>query len=107
MSRATSFGAALALLALTVLPLAARAQPRTITLPPDHPFGELKAAAGREVTERACRSCHSTDYIVRQPPSDARQWEGVVTKMINVYGANISGDDARAIAQYLATQYGK
>jgi cytochrome c5 len=94
-------------LLLAGLPFTATAQPKSITLPPDHPYGALKQAPGKDVTERACRNCHSTDYVVMQPPGDARQWEGVVAKMINVYGAGISAEDAKAITQYLTTQYGK
>src|SRR5690349_4396089 len=93
-------------LLLLVVPLVAAAQTKTITLPPDHVYGELKPGPGAEVTARACRACHSTDYVVMQPRGDAKQWEGVVTKMIGVYGANIAPEDARAIVQYLAAQYG-
>ena len=88
-------------------PLAAGAQTKSISLPLDHAYSELKPGAGADVTGRACRSCHSTDYVVTQPRGDAKQWEGVVAKMIGVYGANITPDDAKAIVQYLATQYGK
>ncbi len=107
MIRLATLRAALALLVLAGLPLVAGAQSRTITLPPDHPYGDLKAAPGQDVTERACRNCHSTDYVVMQPHGDVRQWEGVVTKMIKVYGASISAEDAKAITQYLTTQYGR
>ena len=41
-----------------------------------------------------------------QPRGDAKQWEGVVTKMIKVFGAPVSDQDAKAIVEYLATQYG-
>ena len=41
-----------------------------------------------------------------QPLGDAKQWQGVVTKMIKVYGAPISDPDAQAIVEYLATAYG-
>lgn len=41
-----------------------------------------------------------------QPRGDAKQWEGVVTKMLKVYGAPISEADAKAIVEYLATAYG-
>jgi hypothetical protein len=89
------------------LPLLAAAQTKSITLPLDHEFSRLEPGPGVEVTERACRSCHSTDYVVTQPRGDARQWQGVVTKMISVYGASITPEDARTIVQYLSTQYGK
>jgi sulfite dehydrogenase (cytochrome) subunit B len=100
-------GALMVIAMVVALPLAAPAQTRSITLPLDHAYADLKPGAGADVTQRACRSCHSTDYIVMQPRGDARQWEGVVTKMISVFGANIGPEDARTIVQYLSTQYGK
>src|SRR5262245_29701700 len=78
-----------------------------ITLPPDHPYGTLKPGPGSEVAQRSCVLCHSTDYIVGQPPGDQKQWDGVVTKMIKVYGAPLSEADAKTVAEYLARQYGK
>ncbi len=96
----------LAALALAV-PLAAWAQTKTITLPADSPYAALEPGPGMEVTARECRSCHSSDYIVMQPRGDAKQWEGVVTKMIKVFGANISPEDSAAIVRYLSSQYGK
>ena len=41
-----------------------------------------------------------------QPRGDAKQWQGVVTKMISVYKAPISEADAKAIVEYLAANYG-
>ena len=87
------------------LPLAAWAETKTITLPPDSAYGALKPGPGREVTERACRSCHASDYIVMQPRGDAKQWLAVVTKMIKVFGANISPEDQKAIVEYLSRAY--
>jgi sulfite dehydrogenase (cytochrome) subunit B len=78
-----------------------------ITLPPDHPYAMLKPGPGSEVAQRSCVLCHSTDYIVTQPPGDQKQWDGVVTKMIKVYGAQLSEADAKTVAEYLARQYGK
>ena len=46
------------------------------------------------------------DYIVSQPHSDAKRWEGEVKKMISVYGAPIDEADAKVIVEYLATAYG-
>ncbi len=42
-----------------------------------------------------------------QPPGDQKQWDGVVTKMIKVFGAPLSEADAKAVAEYLARQYGR
>ena len=78
-----------------------------ITLPPDHPYGMLKPGPGADVAQRSCVLCHSTDYIVMQPPGDQKQWDGVVTKMIKVCGAQLSDADAKTVAEYLARQYGK
>jgi hypothetical protein len=78
-----------------------------IALPPDHPYGMLTPGPGSEVAQRGCMLCHSTDYIVTQPRGDQKQWEGVVTKMIKVYGAPLSEADARTVVDYLARQYGK
>jgi cytochrome c5 len=85
----------------------AAAADRTITMPPDHAHATLKPGPGVEVTRQQCVGCHSTDYIVIQPRGDARQWDGVVTKMIKVFGAPVSEQDARTIVEYLSTQYGK
>jgi hypothetical protein len=96
-------------LALVLLgaPLLADAAEVSITLPPDDAFATLQPGPGVEATQRNCVPCHSTDYIVTQPRGDLKQWDGVVTKMIKVFGAPVSDADARAIGDYLARQYGK
>ena len=94
------------LLALALV-AAGAAGAEEITLPPDHPYGMLKPGPGSEVAQRSCVLCHSTDYIVRQPPGDTKQWDGVVTKMIKVFVAPLSDADAKTITEYLAQQYGK
>jgi len=81
-------------------------QVRSIELPGDNPMAELKPGPGVETVRANCIACHSTDYIVRQPPSDAKRWEGEVRKMVSVYGAPISEADAKVIVQYLAAVYG-
>ena len=101
MSRVIAIG--VALLVLTGL---AAAADTTISMPPDHEYATLKPGAGVEVTRQQCVSCHSTDYIVMQPRGSARQWDGVVTKMIKVFGAPVNDQDAKTIVEYLATQYG-
>jgi sulfite dehydrogenase (cytochrome) subunit B len=92
------------LVVLAVSP--AGAQDKRITLPADDAYGHLTPAPGREVTQTQCQFCHSTDYIVMQPRGDAKQWEGVVTKMIKVFGAPVSETDAKTIRDYLARAYG-
>ena len=79
---------------------------KSITLPPDNPVSELKPGPGVEKTRANCVACHSTDYIVRQPGRDAKQWEAEVKKMVTVFGAPINEGDAKVIVEYLATVYG-
>jgi len=81
-------------------------QVRSITLPPDNAMAELKAGPGVETARANCVACHSTDYIVRQPGSDAKRWEGEVKKMVTVYGAPISEANTKIIVEYLASAYG-
>ena len=51
-------------------------------------------------------ACHSADYIAIQPPKKGKPfWEAEVTKMIKTYKATISDDDAKVIADYLASTY--
>jgi cytochrome c5 len=96
-----------ALIVAALLLAAAVAGAEEITLPPDHAYAALKPGPGSELTQRSCVLCHSTDYIVTQPPGDQKQWDAVVTKMIKVYGAPLSDADAKAVAEYLARHYGK
>jgi sulfite dehydrogenase (cytochrome) subunit B len=79
---------------------------KTIQMPPDNEYATLEPGPGAEATRRQCVPCHSTDYIVMQPRGSARQWEGVVTKMIKVFGAPVSDQDAKTIVEYLAAHYG-
>jgi mono/diheme cytochrome c family protein len=81
-------------------------QVRSIELPADNAMAELKPGPGVEVVRANCIACHSTDYIVRQPRSDAKRWEGEVKKMSSVYGAPVSEADAKVIVAYLAAVYG-
>lgn len=82
------------------------AEEKTITQPPDHAYARLTSGPGSELTQIQCQACHSTDYIVMQPRGDAKQWAGVVTKMIKVFGAPLSEADAKIITEYLARTYG-
>ncbi|MEW6721429.1 MAG: c-type cytochrome [Thermodesulfobacteriota bacterium] len=61
---------------------------------------------GKVVTVSNCSACHSLDYIATQPKLSPDAWAGTVEKMRKVYGADISGADAGAIASYLARNYG-
>ncbi len=85
----------------------ARPTEKSIKLPDDNPMAQLKPGPNVDVARNNCIICHSSDYIVRQPPSDAKKWEGEVQKMIKVFGAPISEADAKAIVEYLAAAYGE
>ena len=67
----------------------------------------LKKAPGLDKVEGNCGACHSLDYIqMNSPYPNAALWDAEVTKMIKVYGAPIADDDAKAIKEYLAKNYG-
>ena len=68
---------------------------------------KLKGGADAEVVANNCAACHSLDYIVMNSPFPTRTlWQAEVGKMIKAYGADISAEDAKAIADYLANYYG-
>lgn len=68
---------------------------------------DLKNTPGRDTVEANCGTCHSLDYIrTNSPFPTAQVWGAEVTKMINVFGADIKPDDAKAIVEYLSKNYG-
>ena len=68
---------------------------------------KLKQASGVDKVEGNCGACHTLAYIpMNSPFLNAAGWTGEVTKMINAYGAPIDDADAKAIADYLAKNYG-
>jgi mono/diheme cytochrome c family protein len=75
-------------------------------------FGEeqeiqLKQGQGLDKVEGNCTACHTLAYIpMNSPYLDAKGWDAEVTKMIKAYGAPIDEADAKAIAEYLAKNYG-
>ncbi len=84
--------------------LAATESAKTIVLPPED--WDLRPGPGLQRVQLSCVLCHSLDYIKLQPPLTKAQWSAVVTKMIRVYGAKITADDAGTISDYLAEYYG-
>ena len=82
------------------------AQKTSIVLPKDNAMAQLKPGPGRDAVKNKCGICHSTDYIVRQPRLDAKQWESEVKKMKAVFGAPVSEVDAKEILDYLVRNYG-
>ena len=66
----------------------------------------LKEGAGRDVTTARCAVCHSLDYITMVAPVMNRAaWEKSVRKMIDVFGAPMSEQDASSIVEYLGQHY--
>jgi sulfite dehydrogenase (cytochrome) subunit B len=67
----------------------------------------LKKAPGVEKVEANCQACHSLAYIpMNSPFLNVAGWTATVTKMIKAFGAPIDDADAKAIADYLAKNYG-
>jgi mono/diheme cytochrome c family protein len=73
----------------------------------DEPVVQLKPGPGLDQVEGNCGACHSLEYIqMNSPFLNAAGWDAEVTKMRKGYGAPISDADAKAIAAYLAKNYG-
>ncbi len=102
MTRMLTLAAAL----LVMSPIVGAAEQKAITLPPDNALATLPPGPGVEVVRANCGLCHSTDYIVRQPRGDAKQWGPEVAKMIKVFGAPISPENEKTIVEYLSSAYG-
>lgn len=83
--------------ALIALPAAANAEQAI----------KLKAGPGLDKVEANCAACHSLAYIpMNSPFLNAAGWDATVKKMINALKAPIDEADAKAIADYLAKNYG-
>ena len=68
----------------------------------------LKEAPGRTTVENMCGGCHSLDYIrINAPFMNRQAWTAEVNKMINAFAAPIPQNDAAAIIDYLAANYGE
>jgi sulfite dehydrogenase (cytochrome) subunit B len=73
----------------------------------DEPEITLKPGAGLDKVQGNCGACHSLVYIqMNSPFLNAAGWNAEVTKMIKAFGAPIGDADAKAIADYLAANYG-
>jgi mono/diheme cytochrome c family protein len=68
---------------------------------------KLKQAPGVDKVEGNCQACHTLAYIpMNSVYLNAAGWSAEVTKMIKAYGAPVDDADAKAIAEYLAKNYG-
>jgi sulfite dehydrogenase (cytochrome) subunit B len=69
---------------------------------------QLRQAPGLEKVQANCAACHTLDYIVMNSPFlNSSQWEAEVTKMVGAMGAPIEPADAKAIVEYLNSNYGR
>jgi mono/diheme cytochrome c family protein len=67
----------------------------------------LKKAPGLDVVEGNCAACHSLDYVqMNSPFLNAAGWDAEVSKMIKLFEAPISEEDAKTIVDYLKANYG-
>ena len=62
----------------------------------------LKEGPGRDLIAARCVVCHSLDYIeMNAPVMNRTGWEKSVRKMIDVFGAQITEEEAKQIVAYL------
>jgi len=93
--------AALLTAALIAMPLAGVANGGEETI-------QLKAVSGSELVTGRCIVCHSLDYIeMNAVVMDQAGWERAVRKMIDRFGAPISDEEAKQIADYLGQHYSR
>jgi mono/diheme cytochrome c family protein len=76
--------------------------PVTIALPA--PTATFRPAAGSEVAQRDCLSCHSSEYVTMQPALSAAAWTKEIAKMRTAYGAAIPDADVDRLVAYLVAQ---
>lgn len=92
--------------ASALLGAAALAEPLNIELPFGEIPTELRDPASQMVVAQ-CSGCHSLDYITTQPRGKGEQfWRDLVTKMVGVYKAPITPEDAETVTQVLAEKFG-
>jgi len=67
------------------------------------PTGDRMFPDGPGATEinNNCLVCHSAGMVLNQPALPAAAWAGEVHKMVSVYKAPVSDQDAAAIVAYL------
>jgi hypothetical protein len=66
----------------------------------------LPEGKARNTVVVACGVCHSTRYIMIQPPLSRETWVAEVTKMQKTFGAPIPLDKVDEILDYLVTVRG-
>ena len=62
---------------------------------------EFPPGPGVEVAQANCAACHSVGMVMNQPALSHATWEAEVRKMVAVYKAPVSDEDAKTIVAYL------
>ena len=62
---------------------------------------EFPPGPGVEVAQTNCAACHSVGMVMNQPALSRATWETEVHKMVAVYKAPVSDEDAKTIVTYL------
>jgi sulfite dehydrogenase (cytochrome) subunit B len=92
--------------AVAMLLISGVAAAKTVTYALPDETATLKPGPNQEVAQANCSACHSADYVAIQPPKKgAAFWQAEVTKMRQVYKAQISDEDAKQIVEYLNQTY--
>lgn len=86
------------------LPIFTYAGEISITLPPE--TGTYKQGPGVELAMVNCLMCHSSEYVLSQPPMPRKFWEASVKKMKDKFGAPTPDNQVTALVDYLAATYG-
>jgi hypothetical protein len=92
---------------LTIAGAIARADVKTITLPPDGVLLKPSALPGYAKAMGSCVACHSAEYLQYQPVTAARPyWDAMVKRMKVVFKAPIDDADLPDLVDYLVKTYG-
>ncbi len=67
---------------------------------------ELPAGKGMETVQVQCGVCHTSHYILNQPPFPRATWTAEVTKMQKAFGAPIPPEKVAGIVDYLVAVRG-
>ncbi len=87
-----------------LMAIAGQAIALDIQLPPE--TGAFKQAAGAELANGQCLTCHSVEYVIIQPPMQRTFWKAEVVKMQQKYGAQIPDSQVEPVVEYLTKNYG-
>jgi len=83
--------------------VAALAEPPKVEAGPSVAVDESK---GKAILENRCKDCHELDEVENFGGSDVAGWSKVITDMVEE-GAEITDEEARALASFLAMVYPK